>query len=406
MGETVKHAADLRLARIYYFVFIGAVGFSAPFINLFYRKQGLTGAEIGLVVLFASVVGLVCAPLWGRWSDSGFPITRLLQIGLLSTAVVLVIRSQLSDFVLIAAFAALQGLVGSGIAPLSDTVALRVTEARRAGYGSVRVWGSAGWTLIVPVAGWLIERTSLVAGFLGNAITYVIAAVLLLGLRVPPAPHTGDGRVRGGLVEAARTVLHNPALIGLALAVTIRGMLNDGQQQFGNIYLEQLGATTAVIGIGSIVGALVEIPAMFAADRLVKRIGATQVLWLSFFVSGAKFIFVIVQPAVWSVLVARGLEGIGLSLFLIGLLKYITDHSPSGQQATLLAFFTVTLTALIQMVGAVVGGIVFDAVGAYTLYVLALLGNIGAGVVLFLFYMRERKEREGKIKTYEISKIS
>lgn len=394
MGETtVKHVTDLRLARIYYFVFIGAVGFSAPFVNIFYLQQGLTGSQIGLVVLFSSVVGLVVAPLWGRLSDSGFPITRLLQIGLLATAVVLVIRSQLSAFALIALFAAIQGLVGSGIAPLSDTVALRVTEARRAGYGSVRVWGSIGWTLIVPVAGWLIERTSLVAGFLGNAITYAIAAVLLLGLRVPSATHPVGSGARGGLIAAARTVLSNPALVGLALAVTIRGMLNDGQQQFGNIYLEQLGANTAIIGIGSIVGALVEIPAMFTADRLVKRIGATQMLWLSFLVSGSKFIFVLVAPAVWSVLLARAFEGIGLSLYLIGLLKYITDHSPNAQRGTLLAFFTVTLTALIQMVGAVVGGIIFDVLGAYTLYVLAFIGNIAAGIVLFMFYLRERKKR-------------
>src|SRR5436190_15917544 len=100
MGEiTVNRATDLRLARLYYFVFIGALGFSSPFINLFYLQQGLNGAQIGLVVLISSLAGLVVAPLWGRLSDGGLSILRLLQVSLIATAIVLVIRSQLATLV-------------------------------------------------------------------------------------------------------------------------------------------------------------------------------------------------------------------------------------------------------------------------------------------------------------------
>jgi MFS transporter, PPP family, 3-phenylpropionic acid transporter len=388
MGETtLNRATDLRLARLYYFVFIGALGFSSPFINLFYLQQGLNGAEIGLVVLVSSLAGLVVAPLWGRLSDGGLSIIRLLQVSLIATAIVLVIRSQLATFVGIAVFASLQGLVGSGIGPLSDTVALRVTEARRAGYGSVRVFGSAGWTVIVPIAGWIISSTSLVVGFVGNAIGYFVSALLLFWMRLPPAtPLVGsEPRINGGLAASARTVLGNSALVGLALAVIVRGILNDGQNQFGNIYLQQLGASTGLIGIASMVGAVVELPSMFAADRVVRRIGATRTLLLSFLISGAKFIVVLAFPNVWTLILVRALEGMGLSLFLIGLLRFISDHSPSAQRATLLAFFTVTLAGLISMVGAVVGGVIFDAVGAYWLYALALAGNFCAGALMFAF---------------------
>lgn len=388
MGEiTPNRATDLRLARLYYFVFIGALGFSSPFINLFYLQQGLNGAEIGLVVLVSSFAGLVVAPLWGRLSDGGFSILRLLQASLIATAVVLVIRSQLGAFGWIALFASIQGVVGSGIGPLSDTVALRVTEARRAGYGSVRVFGSAGWTVIVPIAGWLISSTSLVVGFVGNAIGYALSALLLLWMRLPPAAHLvgGEARARGGLRDAARTILSNSTLVGLVLAVVVRGMLNDGQNQFGNIYLQQLGANTGLIGIASMVGAVIELPSMFTADRVVRRLGATNTLLLSFIVSGAKFIIVLAFPSIWTVVLARALEGVGLSLYLIGLLRFITDHSPSAQRATILAFFTVTLAGLISMVGALVGGLIFDAVGAYWLYALALIGNFSAGALMFVF---------------------
>jgi hypothetical protein len=37
--------------RLYYFLLTGASAFAIPFLSLFYRRQGLTGTEIGLIGL-------------------------------------------------------------------------------------------------------------------------------------------------------------------------------------------------------------------------------------------------------------------------------------------------------------------------------------------------------------------
>ncbi len=382
---------DLGLGRIYYFLWIGAVGFSNPFINLFYRQQSLNGAEIGLLITLGSLAGLVAAPMWGRLSDSGISLLRLLQIGLVVTGAILVVRSQLAAFQWLALAVVVQGLAGAGIAPLSDALALRVTEARRAGYGSIRVWGSAGWAVAVPMSGWFIERTSLVAAFVGNAVGFVLAALLLVSVRAAPPQKVPSHIERGGLLHAARSLLHSPTLLGLAGAIIVRGIMNDGQQQFGNIYLEQLGATTAVIGIASMLGAVVELPGMFVADRLVNYLGAARLLWLSFVVSGAKFALILAFPAVWSVLVTRALDGIAVSLYVVGLVRYISANTPLSQLATMLALFSVTLIALVQMLGAPLGGVLFDLFGAYWLYALALVGNlIGCGILSFVSAAQRR----------------
>ncbi len=377
---------DLWLARIYFFVWIGAIGFYYPFLNLFYRQQGLSGTEIGLVLTVGSIIGLIASPLWGRLSDSGAPLPRLLQVGLFATAFALVVLSQQTIFMGIALAAGLQALASAGLFPLSDTLALRISQARRAGYGSIRVWGSAGWAVIVLVSGWLIERTSLVAGFFGGASAFASAAVILFG--IPKTAGTSPierTREPGGLRHAARTLLRTRAFFGLALALIVRGMLSDGHLQFGNIYLEQLGASTAIIGIASMLAAAVELPGMFIADRVVRKIGATRTMLISFFITGFKLLLILIFPAVWSVLVTRAVEGIAFSLFTIGLINYVTQRAAPSQTSTMLALFTVTLTALIQILGAPIGGIVFDVVGAYWLYALALVGNFCALAILFGF---------------------
>jgi len=243
---------DVNLARLYFFVWIGALGFSFPFANLFFRQQGLSGTEIGLVLTAGSVAGLSASPLWGRWSDGGAPLTRLLQIAFVITSVGAFVQSQQTVFIWIALIHGARGFVGAAISPLSDTLALRISEARRAGYGSIRVWGSAGWAVSVLASGWVIERAGLVASFYGNGIGYALAALLLFF--IPKTLHTAPterARESGGLRRAARELVINRALLGLAVALVVRGILADGHLQFGNIYLEQLGASTAIIGIAS-----------------------------------------------------------------------------------------------------------------------------------------------------------
>ncbi len=373
---------ELRLTRIHFFLLIGGVGFAYPFVNLFYRWRGLSGTEIGLLLTIGAVVGLLASPLWGSLGDAGVPLARLLQGGLVVSGAALILLSQQSTFSAFAFLVALTSLAGAGLSPLSDALALRVTAARRAGYGSVRVWGSAGWAASVLVSGWLIERTSLVAGFWGNAAAYFGAAVLLNALPRARAAPPRTPRA-SGLRQAARQVFQNRALRGLALALITQGLLSDGYMQFGNIYLEQLGASAFVIGVASMVAAAVELPGMFIADRVVSRIGSRRTLLISFLVTGAPLALVLLLPHVWTIVATRALFGVAYSLFVVALVKYVTEYAPAAQTAVMLALFTVTLTALIQIFAAPLGGILFDLIGAYWLYAFALVGNLAAGAILF-----------------------
>jgi hypothetical protein len=56
-----------------------------------------------------------------------------------------------------------------------------VTKQERAGFGSVRLWGSLGWAVTALLGGWLIERTGLFTMFAGYAISG-FASIALLAL--------------------------------------------------------------------------------------------------------------------------------------------------------------------------------------------------------------------------------
>ncbi len=158
---------NLWTLRLYYFMLIGGSGFLFPFVNQFYRQQGLSGTEIGLLSTFASLAALIAAPWWGRRSDASAQPRRLLQFGLFATSLCMLALSLQSVFAWMAFIVTLDALLSVGVAPLSDVVTLTVIKQGQSGYGSVRLWGSLGWAVTALLGGWLIEQTGLLTMFAG-----------------------------------------------------------------------------------------------------------------------------------------------------------------------------------------------------------------------------------------------
>jgi PPP family 3-phenylpropionic acid transporter len=389
----LEHGArDLWLTRLYYFFFLGGSGFIVPFLNLFYLRVGLSGTDIGVVAAIGSAVALLAAPVWTtqirRWAHP----RSMLQVSLLLTALVYLWLGSQTLFLGITLVTVVRFLVGSGIAPLSDSVALSVTGSTRSGFGSVRVWGSLGWIITVLMSGWLIEQTGFGAAFGGICLVTLCGALLLF--RIEPS-HFVSSRKAGPQAEGVKAVLHdlldNRAMVGVGLMLTIIGLANSGVAQFETIYLSTLGARDSLLGVAGMASALVEVPCMFWADRLVRRRGAHPVLlsamWMTALVRGLVFL----SPSIVTIMAERAIGGIAFSFYIVALTGFIGEQTRPGQTGTVLALYTVTLANLIGIVSAPLAGAAYDAFGARWLYAVALAGY-GLGWLVLRFTRARQPE--------------
>jgi len=381
--------------RLYYFLWIGAGGFVIPFIGLFYRQQGLSGTEIGLLSTCAAIVGLLLAPQWGRWSDRLARPQRLIQFGLVGVALCWLALSQQHFFGPMALLVALESALGAGIWPLSDSLTLGVAREARAGFGSVRVWGSLGWAVTVLGGGWLIERTGLLAAFAGGASAYLLGALVLLGLTTArPAPPEGETAPRAALRIVAGTLWKDRALAGLAVTLGVFWLCSQGWHQFFSIYLDQLGASETVIGVANMLGSVVELPFMPLADRFVRRFGSHRALLLALALYALHMGLVLVWPTVPALMLSTGIGGVSYSFETIALVVFTTERAPAEYSATALALYTVTLRELIGVAAGPLGGALFDAAGAYWLSALALVGTLIAWFILRLTVTGKRSRTQ------------
>jgi PPP family 3-phenylpropionic acid transporter len=390
---TVTARRDLLLVRLYFFTWVGAGGFLLPFLAIFFRRQGLSGLQIGLIGTVQAIAALFAAPVWGRWNDRFNRPRRLMQIGLLATAIIMLIVGLQDQFWIIAVLVGLDALLSAGLEPLSTNLANNIAERAEAGYGSIRLWGSLGWTVVTAAGGRIIQMLGIYTAFVGYAVGMVVSAVIVRFLpREDALPDDGPPAIiPANIGEVLGTIRNSPRLMSLAVGLGFYWFLSSGLYQFESIYLDELGATETLIGLANALNAAVELPAMLWADRLLRRRTPGWLLRASFLLVAVRTVAILAFPTIPMIMAMRVLIGLHFSLFSVGLIGYITDYTGRGYRVTTLALITITLRNLVSMVGNPVSGLVYDAAGAYWLYALGLVGALGAWLALQLGKVERRR---------------
>lgn len=390
---------DLWLTRSYFLIYYIGMGAVDPFINLYFIERHLSGTQIGWIGTLCAISALISAPLWGRVSDnSRFP-KRWLQAGMVISGLALFLLSQQTAFLYLAIFAGLNALVGPGVDPLMSAQAMDVVETEKsAGFGSIRLWGSLGYALAAPLGGWIIQNLGISKAFYVYAAGMALSAIILIFVRMKPRIKATVGttveKVKATSVpELVRGVWKNRELMGLILASIVMWGFGGGTH-FEAVYLTQLGVKESVIGLLSTVGAAIELPMMLLADRVLKRKGSAFTVKLAFWLTALSFIFIVVSPSLVSFFLFRLVGGIAYSFMVISFTVFIVERAPAQQSATLLAFYTITVAGVTNMVFYPFIGYLFDTIGTYWLYVIALGGCALAALILQLMVKDKQKEFE------------
>jgi PPP family 3-phenylpropionic acid transporter len=374
---------DLWLIRLYYLALYGGSGFLLPYISLFYKQQGLTGTEIGLLGTVGGSAALLAAPMWARRGDNVRNPRPLIQIGLISAGLLTLWISQQTMFLWMAIIIAVRSLASSATDPLSTSQTLAITSNhQKSGFGSVRVWGSAGWMLMTPLCGWLIERFGLMTSFGGYAAANLLCALVLVFIVTNPPAKKADAAPQPSMRKIIGQLSRDRSMLGLAIALFIFWLASYGATQFESIYLKELHASTFVIGLVNTTGAVIEIGAMFWADHLVRRYGSGRILGISMLVFAAAKLIVVFSPTIPAIFAMRALGGVYTSMYVVGSIAYTTEGAPEGQGSTVLAFYYITLLGLTQLLAGPLGGAAFDAFGAYWLFAIACGGGLLGWLVL------------------------
>jgi PPP family 3-phenylpropionic acid transporter len=376
------------VARAAYATFFGAVGASFPYLPVYYRSVGLSLGEVGLLGSLAAAAGLIGAPLWGTLADR-YPRSRLVLPAAATLAALAALGLALArQPIAIAAAVMATSMAMAGIPPIVDARALETVAGDHDRYGRLRVWGSISFVVVVWLTGFLIERAGIASLFTVYVPLLAITAFVAFWLRgagrvLPPLPRlTGVG-----------LVLRQPMLRRFLLAAFVVWSASMAVNAFLSIHLLAIGAPGELVGSAWAVGAIVEVPIMWAYPNLAARFGTRRLLvaGAAAFALRAVALPLLAHPVPAALTML--LHGAGFGLLLVGGVTHVSRHAPPGAAATAQGVLTAVVFSLSMMVGPGLGGLAAGAWGLPAMF--GISAAVGIAATAFLaFSLADARDRE------------
>jgi PPP family 3-phenylpropionic acid transporter len=365
-------------ARLAYLALYAAVGASFPYLAVFYGSRGLNLETIGLLTALAAGAGLVAAPLWGTVADrfAGSWLVLPTAATLAAAGAAALVLAQ-GPFLIALALIAMS-LAFSGLGPTLDARALETVRGHRDRYGGLRAWGSASFIVVVWATGALIERAGPPSMF-----GVYVAALLVLAVATIPLRGTVN-EVRLPRLTGIGVVLRHAPLARFLLPIMLVWSASMGINWYFSLHLLDLGAPGELVGAAWAIGALVEVPIMWAYPWLASRVGAERLLLAGAFAFALRaFALAVVNDPLLATL-TMVLHGIGFGLVLVGGVTYVARHAPAAVAATAQGVLSATVFSLALIIGPSIGSFTAAAWGATAMFWLSCVAGLTAVPLLWI----------------------
>jgi DHA1 family tetracycline resistance protein-like MFS transporter len=372
----VKTRARSPLLFIFVTVFVDLLGYGiiVPLLPFYVQQQSPSALLVGLAGSLYAGAQFFAAPVIGGLSDRHGRKTILLCC-LAGTGLAYVLLGLAGTLWLIFAAAALGGIMGGSLttaqAYIADSTA---PEQRSRGMGLIGA--AAGMGLILgPASGGLLSDLGGLSlpAFIAATIAFgnVLFGLLVLSESLSPAGHRSTpiqalnpatqllGMLTAGRVGTllAAVFLVNLAFAGLLTNFPLYLNVRFGWDALQNGFLFAFAGVCAVLVQGVLLG------------RLQPRFGEARLIAAGLSLMAAGLFLVAFAPAGWTLYPLVALLALGGGLALPALTGVISRRSTAREQGRVMGGVQATLS-LTLILGPILAGLVFDAIGAPAPYLL------------------------------------
>ena len=368
-----------RRMALQYILLFGANGVSLPFAGLWFREQGLSGAEIGTLLAAPMLARLITGPMIAVWAD-GFqrrrtPIAILgLVAGLGYAATGLV-----DGFALWAPLWFVAASAAAALIPLTDVMTLKL--ARRGGFAFAipRGFGSAAFVAANIAMGALLVRVPIDA-----VIVWIVVASLSIGLIAGwalPAEPVSDGVPMPGLdrFRGMGRLVADPVFMTAIFAVGAIQATHAFYYGFSAIVWKTQGIPENVTGLLWAFSVVVEIGFMWVVEPWRRRRGIGP--WVVLMIGGAaaigRWTVLAFAPPLWALWTLQALHALTFAATYLAGVQIVERLSPSGSSTAAQTLNSVLAAGVLIGLATIFAGPLYDAYGTGGYLAMAMLAGIG-----------------------------
>ncbi len=271
-----------RLSGFYFFYF-AALGVLVPYWGLYLKSLGFSALQIGQLMAIPMVTKFVAPFVWGWLGDHLGYRMAIVRLGALLTSIIFVSVFWLQGFWELGLAMVLFSFFWNAVLPQFEAVVLCYLGDDITRYAQIRLWGSVGFIATVLVLGLLVDLQGPAAVLpVLFSIYGVIWFTSLLIADPTQKPHPVE---QPGIIS----VLLKPSVMAFLVACFLLQAGHGVYYGFYSIYMEELGYSKTVIGQLWALGVIAEVIVFIFMHRLLKAMGARNVLILSLLLAALRW---------------------------------------------------------------------------------------------------------------------
>ena len=221
----------------------------------------------------------------------------------------------------------------NSVQPVLDSLALKLeNDNPNFSYGSLRIAGAAGWSLMGIVNGYLIDGISLNVIFVLSAISMLFTFLFALLLK------DAANEVK------EKTKVSFTVLLFILIAIFFVSVGATAIWNFYSIYMKENGTSATLVGYALSFHGLCELPLFYFSAVIIKRIGLRNTLLLTVFTTAIRLLLYSVVKNPHYAIAIEVLHGISWSLFWVACVEVVNkwvheDRRATGQSLLYASYF-------------------------------------------------------------------
>ncbi|CAM3696642.1 MFS transporter [Marinicrinis lubricantis] len=375
-----KQNVALGILLMNLFIAFLGIGLVIPVTPTIMNELHISGTVVGYMVASFAVTQLLVSPIAGRWADR-FGRKIMIVLGLLFFSISELLFGLGTSVETLFVSRMLGGVSAAFIMPavnafIADITTIQ-TRPKALGYMSAAI--STGFIVGPGLGGFLAEFHSRLPFFFASALAGFAVILSLLTLREPNRnpEHTGtDGNTRG-----IRRIFSPLYFIAFMIILISAFGLAAFESLFALFVDHKFGFTPVDIAViitgGAIVGAIVQVTLF---DGLTKRLGEIRLIRYSLIASTSLVFILTLVNSYFSILLVTMTVFIGFDLMRPAVTSYLTKIA--GNEQGFIGGMNSMFTSIGNVLGPIVGGILFDIDLNYPFYFATVLLAVGIGFTL------------------------
>ncbi|RNF23865.1 MFS transporter, PPP family, 3-phenylpropionic acid transporter [Trypanosoma cruzi] len=398
-------SASCARARVGYFAIYAGLS-ASPYYGLLLEHRGFTPLAIGVLIAFMpfSVI-ILLSPLSYLADRYHCAMSIHLCASTVSALLLLFVIPSTSHF-LIAGLMMLHFAFRVPVGPFMDQRTMSILPPdRKTEWGKMRSYGAYGWAFGALTISALINRSD----WWGLAVIYCLGMATAMYIGFTIVPHDETERFQRKFVDVLRHVLSHRRLLVFLITLCFMGMGYAIINTFLFIFLYSIDAPTILLGLSVIMTVVVEIPLFRSSKHVHEYFTDRQLLCMSIFVwavrvTGYSFLY---NP--WFVLCLEPLHGLTFGFMWLSGMHFVRRAFPKSLSHSSIGFLSATAFGVGPLVGNIVGGSLYQYLGARWMFRFMALCMICISVV-FLLLDRQLEhlgysvevEEEGEMKAKDV----